>query len=595
MRKLIGYATHVTVCLALAACGGGGGGGGSSSAASVASLSGTVIDGYIEGATVCLDLNANQACDSNEPSATTNASGAFTLNTASLTVAQVRAAHILVVVPSTAKDLDDGGQTLTQAGKKPFWLMAPTSSYVTSGGSVSGSAVVSPFTTLVSHAMLTNPGTALDDAQGVIRTQLSLSSSIDLNQNFVSTPNASLQGKARTIAYLIGKVSDGATSVGGATTRERILGALHYVRTNAATVQSIVDADSVNSTIVSKVDAAVATTGLSPDYANLVAQAKELTGVETANYANILSSGVYIQSCFLNPNCSFSLYGKLTGQSTQVALAYYSENSNAWIPYTPNNTIRRLGSSGWDAPQFSSTFSYTAIDSVTAETSSPWGGVSSKGTLGELDLSSKTSADIPGTWSKNSTYLKPITFPSGSKVYISRSAPTADQYTLWNDYPYTSGPSGTRALNSSYTSLVDLIADHQTTGATNTSKHLSWSDIIVTFDSYATSGTATLWNDTNYPCLRTVSGYSCGGSSPSFTKIGTVPYETRTVAGTSILVIFAQSSVDEAGYPIYSVRGGSVYRGIFTPKGHPYNPTLYFNRTAFDAILTSWSKPQVLN
>jgi phage-related tail fiber protein len=124
---------------------------------------------------------------------------------------------------------------------------------------------------------------------------------------------------------------------------------------------------------------------------------------------------------------------------------------------------------------------------------------------------------------------------------------------------------------------------------------LSWSDIIVTFDSNAASGTATLWNDTNYPCVRTVNGYSCGGGSPSFTKIGTVPYETRSVAGTSILVIFAQSSVDEAGYPIYSARSGSVYRGIFTPKGHAYNSSLYFNRTAFDAILNSWSKPAVLN
>lgn len=595
MKKLIGYTTQVGLCLALAACGGGGGGGGSSSTASVTSISGAVIDGYIEGATVCLDLNANQACDVNEPSATTNASGAFTLNTSSQTLAQVRAAHILVVAPSTAKDLDDGGQTLTQAGKKPFWLLAPASAYVTSGGTVSGSAVVSPFTSLVSHAMLANPGTALDDAQGVIRTQLGLSSSIDLHQNFVSTANASLQGKARTIAYLIGKVSDGATSVGAATTRDRLLAALQYARTNAAIVQSVVDADASNSSIPAKVDSAIATAGLIPDYSNLVAEAQSLTNVTTATFANVLSTGVYVETCLLNPSCSTVLYGKLTGQSGQANLNFYVESSNTWNPYSPNPTIRKLGNGSWDAVQFGNPITYTSVDSNTVDITGPWGGRTSRGTLTQFDLSGKSSTDIPGSWSKSNTYLKPVSFPNGSMVYISRSAPTADQYTLWTDYPNTCGPSGTCSLNSGYTSLVSLIADHQTTGATNTTKHLSWSDVIVTFDGYGTSGNATLWTDANRSCVRIVDGYSCGGSTPSYTKIGSTQYEVRTVSGVDILVIFAQSSVDEAGYPIYSVRSGAVYRGIFVPKGHPNNTVLYFNATAANAILGAWSKPSVLN
>lgn len=57
----------------LAACGGGGGGG--SNAVSGAALSGKVIDGPIAGATVCLDVNSNNACDTGEPTATTDATG----------------------------------------------------------------------------------------------------------------------------------------------------------------------------------------------------------------------------------------------------------------------------------------------------------------------------------------------------------------------------------------------------------------------------------------------------------------------------------------------------------------------------------------
>jgi len=62
----------------LAGCGGGGGGGGGGSSsiatekalvATESELTGKVIDGYISGATVCLDLNNNYTCDPDEASA----------------------------------------------------------------------------------------------------------------------------------------------------------------------------------------------------------------------------------------------------------------------------------------------------------------------------------------------------------------------------------------------------------------------------------------------------------------------------------------------------------------------------------------------
>jgi len=40
---------------------------------------GNVVDGYIKNATVCLDLNKNNTCDTNEPMTTTNENGAFEL------------------------------------------------------------------------------------------------------------------------------------------------------------------------------------------------------------------------------------------------------------------------------------------------------------------------------------------------------------------------------------------------------------------------------------------------------------------------------------------------------------------------------------
>lgn len=60
----------------LAACGGGGGGGSTSSTVSYA---GKVVDGFIAGATVCIDLNSSLTCDPGEPSTTTAADGSYSL------------------------------------------------------------------------------------------------------------------------------------------------------------------------------------------------------------------------------------------------------------------------------------------------------------------------------------------------------------------------------------------------------------------------------------------------------------------------------------------------------------------------------------
>ena len=44
-------------------------------------VSGTVADGHIKGATVCIDLNGNNKCDIGEPTATSNLNGNYTINT----------------------------------------------------------------------------------------------------------------------------------------------------------------------------------------------------------------------------------------------------------------------------------------------------------------------------------------------------------------------------------------------------------------------------------------------------------------------------------------------------------------------------------
>lgn len=84
----------------LTACGGGG----DSSTVNptppaTANLTGKAIDGYLAGATVCLDLNANNRCDAGEPSAVTDSNGNF-----GLVADNAVGKKLLVVVDGNTKD-----------------------------------------------------------------------------------------------------------------------------------------------------------------------------------------------------------------------------------------------------------------------------------------------------------------------------------------------------------------------------------------------------------------------------------------------------------------------------------------------------------
>lgn len=68
----------------LAACGGGGSGVGSSPGGAGSVLSGVAVDGYLQAATVFLDVNRNGSMDANEPFATTDATGHYALDVSQL-------------------------------------------------------------------------------------------------------------------------------------------------------------------------------------------------------------------------------------------------------------------------------------------------------------------------------------------------------------------------------------------------------------------------------------------------------------------------------------------------------------------------------
>jgi uncharacterized protein YkwD len=176
----------------LAACGGGGGGG--SGGSTISSLSGTVMDGYITGATVCLDLNNNGKCDGGEPSTTTGANGSYTFN---YTTTALSTLNVIATVPVGATDSDNPGTPIASA----YQLLAPATQPL----------VLSPLTTLVSQYVVANPGITATNAASSVVAALGLPSSTNLFQDYVGTNNTAVHNVAKVVNTVVQNSNLGST------------------------------------------------------------------------------------------------------------------------------------------------------------------------------------------------------------------------------------------------------------------------------------------------------------------------------------------------------------------------------------------------
>jgi hypothetical protein len=134
------------------------------------SFTGLVADGYLDGATVCLDLNENKECDTDEPTATSGAGGVFEITDA--TQAQREGFPLLVeVVVGTTIDEDNEGVALT----KPLTLTAPV-----------GYSFVSPLSTMVQNEV---EGGATS-AAAEVAVQDKLGTSLSLDEDYIAAQDS---------------------------------------------------------------------------------------------------------------------------------------------------------------------------------------------------------------------------------------------------------------------------------------------------------------------------------------------------------------------------------------------------------------------
>lgn len=182
-------------------------------------LSGTVADGYLVGAKVCLDKNYNDICDADEPFVLTDSTGRYTFSLKEMAATEL---PIIVEADENTIDLD----TNTKIGEK--WHFKTVSGQ---------SSFISPLTTLVAQAMALDPTLTLE--QAMLNLQIELGIDINTTVDYVAANNTKAHNAAKIIARSLANTESVLnTSTTISDTRTIRLLAAKQVRSQTAAIQA---------------------------------------------------------------------------------------------------------------------------------------------------------------------------------------------------------------------------------------------------------------------------------------------------------------------------------------------------------------------
>ena len=156
-------------------------------------ISGTVADGYLVNATVFLDKNGNYQLDAGEPSATTDANGAYTLSVDPADVGKYPIVVLAIIGVTIDKDTN---QTLASS----YVLSLPKDSI----SSTVSNNFISPMTSLVREMMETGLYASMQQAMDALGTKMGLPAGTNLMTDYIAANNTTMHTAAQNIATLMG-------------------------------------------------------------------------------------------------------------------------------------------------------------------------------------------------------------------------------------------------------------------------------------------------------------------------------------------------------------------------------------------------------
>jgi hypothetical protein len=203
MKTYLFAALIITAAGIIAGCGGGSG---SPTSGSTTSISGKVADGYLVGATVFMDKNGNYKLDAGEPTATTDANGAYTMTVDAADVGK----YPIVAMATKGVTIDKD----TMAAVPNSYLLSMPATAVS--GTVSNN-FISPMSSQLREMMETGKYATIQDAMSALRTKLGMPG-IDMLTDYMAANNATMHTAAQNMASLMGSQMPQVFNTSGSTT-----------------------------------------------------------------------------------------------------------------------------------------------------------------------------------------------------------------------------------------------------------------------------------------------------------------------------------------------------------------------------------------
>lgn len=213
-----------------------------------AQVSGKVADGYLVSAVVFLDRNGNYQLDAGEPTTTTDASGAYTLNVAAADIGKYPIIALAIKGQTVDKDTN-------QSVANSYLLSMPASAV---SGTVN-SNFISPMSTLIREKMTANSAMSMPDAMAQLRNQMNLSAGTDMMADYIaasqSGPNAvdyqTMHATARQMAGLMGGQASLVMNNGSGVDLNRYRGMMATINSNMSGVAAnVMNGSGMNSTFI---------------------------------------------------------------------------------------------------------------------------------------------------------------------------------------------------------------------------------------------------------------------------------------------------------------------------------------------------------
>ena len=227
-----------------------GGGDGDSTTPSTTTSSGTLVDGYVSGATVVCDANGNGVLDSGEASTTTDANGDFSFS------------------PACGASIFASGGTNIDTGLPLVGLLkAPA-----------GATMVTPLTTLVAAGMTTEQ----------VATALGLPAGTDVTQ-VDPMGDVELQKATLVVQQIIQKTSETLAALAGSTDVNAI-----YSGVAAAVADTLATTPLVDST--GAIDGAVVSASVAAAVTEVGATLPEVDALDPANVAAVSAAAITSQA-----------------------------------------------------------------------------------------------------------------------------------------------------------------------------------------------------------------------------------------------------------------------------------------------------------